>query len=166
MKKFYILIILLFLPILLIFMSACRDTCNKKMGDTFSDIKWKNYTYSSGLDKYVVGFDIKVLDALSVDYLRTASQEPIDYSTVDSIAFPDVNQMNIYIAKSSVPLKDESVSFKFKMKMDDRRDFTNCVHPGGPDKYEISVSFTINNNNETIIVDNIFWNENVIKGAI
>jgi hypothetical protein len=136
------------------------------MGDTFEDIKWNSLSYSSGLDKYIAGFTISVNDALSVDYLRTASQESSNNSSIDSIAFPDINQMSIYIYKSAIPNKNEKAQMQFMMKMGDRRDYTNCIHPGGPDKYEITISFTINNINEILNIDNISWSESVDKGAI
>jgi len=136
------------------------------MGNTFNDIKWQSLTYSSGLDKYIAGFNITVIKSLPVEYLRTASQEPTDNSAIDSIAFPDVNQMNLYISKNALPVMDNSSTFHLKMQMDDRRDFTNCVHPDGPDKYEINMTFTVNNNNDIMNINNISWNESVVKGAI
>jgi hypothetical protein len=165
-KKTGVLFILTILLSLVLFFSGCRDTCNKKMGETFNDIRWSNFTYSPGLDKYVEGFSISVIDALPVEYLRTASQEPTDNAHIDSIAFPDVNQMNLYLHKSILPLKNSDVQIQFKMRMDDRRDFTNCVHPGETYKYDITVYFTIHNIDDVYTINNISWGESLIKGSI
>ena len=151
---------------IMILPSGCRDTCDRKMGSTFNDIRWKSFSYSSELDKYIACFSIDVIDALPADYLRTASQQPTGNSYIDSIAFPDVNQMNLYFDKSVIPFKNDIAIFQFKMTMGDRRDFTNCVHPGNPEKYEITVSFSINNVNNDVTIDNISWSEKVVKGSI
>jgi hypothetical protein len=166
MKKKYILFNIVSFSFILICILACRDTCDKKMGDTFDDIKWNSLTFSLELDKYIASFNITVNEALSVDYLRTASQETSNNASIDSIAFPDINQMSLYIYKSAIPNKNEKVQMQFMMKMGDRRDYTNCIHPGSPDKYEISFSFTINNTNEILNIDNISWSESVDKGSI
>jgi len=154
-----------FVILLIYFNVSCRDTCNKKMGDTFKDIRYNSFTFSSGTDGYIASFDISVNEALPVGYLRTASQEPTDNSAIDSIAFPDINQMNIYLKKSIIPQRNELTAFQFKMKMHDRKDFTNCTHPGPSLKYEISLSFTIHNNEEVYSVDQISWSESILKGT-
>jgi hypothetical protein len=166
MKKKYILFKIVSISFILICILACRDTCDKKMGDTFDDIKWNSLTFSPRTDRYIAGFNIKVNEALSVDYLRTASQESSNNTSIDSIAFPDKNQMSLYIYKSAIPNKNEKVHIQFIIKMGDRRDYTNCIHPGSPDKYEINFLFNINNDNDILDIDNIAWSESVDKGVI
>ncbi len=166
MRYIQIAVYLFVFSTLIIFIPGCRDTCNENMGETFTDIKWDNITYAAGLDQYITGFNITVIEALPVDYLRTASQEQNENAAIDSIAFPDINQMNLYILKDAIPAKNSNNTLQFKIKMDDRRDYTNCVHPGSPDRYEISMSFRINNTDDILTIDNISWDETVIKKAI
>ena len=166
MKKFYFFACFIFCSLILSLNFGCRDTCNKKMGKTFYNIIWENLTYSSATNKYIAGFSIDVLDALPVEYLRTASQKPIDNAAIDSIAFPDINQMNVYLKGDVIPAKNENKLFQFQMNMDDRQDYTNCVHPGAPDKYEINISFTIKNTDDSLNINNVSWSESVNKGAI
>ncbi len=163
---------------LVIIFSCGKDTCN---GDTtFRSITLDSVQFNAH-KQYIVYFSIQTKDELPLDYLKnkTIINSLIDpygqkwdnsFIELDSVSFSQpssssLKNMILFLKKDSSFLGDTKEIY-LHFYFPDRIGYLDCKHPGGPDKYELDMSFTISNSSSGIIHASSFkWNEKLWRGG-
>lgn len=167
-----------FLYIIFFIIFSCgKDTCNKDA--TFRSIILDSVKFNAYKQR-VVYFSMQMKDSLSLDYLKNkiiihgvnnpyGQKWQNDFIELDSVSFSQLpssslKNMTLFLKKDSSSLgskKDIYLHFYFP----DRRGYLGCNHPGGPDKYELDISFTISNSSSGIHASSVKWNEKLWRGG-
>jgi hypothetical protein len=95
---------------------------------------------STGITLLEITFSIKVNPILPLTYF-TQSASLTRKGTYDTITFPDLSTMCVYMRSGSVPGPD--TAFTLQTTFGDRMNYINCTHGGGLDSYELGLQFNL-----------------------
>ena len=164
---------------IIIFSSCEKDTCN---GD-------KSVFYSIDLDstrfttkQLVVYFSTDVNKQLPINYftdnqINSAVNDPYgkswqnNFADIDSVVFATSPKDPFHITNLVVYLKRNNFStvsnknLGFHFRFPDRIKYMACKHPGGPDSYDLDLSFIISTfPNDSIQTSSFEWNQKFHAG--
>lgn len=151
----------IFIIVMLFFNSCIKDTCNKRLGDTFESVEFLDATITDN-KRMVIRFELMTLDTLPISYftdgdIRSARE-------IDS-TFIDKNELVIFYNDNQLPAVGESISNKIVADFRDRRRYIDCQHGGSDDSYTLDVIWTVTNvDNVSLSVTGIEWFETFFAG--
>lgn len=162
MKSIYIILF----GFTLVLMS-CRDTCNKKYGDTFESVTLGNVLIDNQDNKLHLNFGLTVLDDLPEGYFQSNSTEvDSSYILIDSIKITK-QSLELIVNDTSLPSIDESNNLLLNINFEDRRTYLDCKHPGMNDEYILEIKGILKQNGDaTFSLTDFTWTQYVNMGAI
>jgi hypothetical protein len=105
---------------------------------------------------------MKVNPNLPLTYF-TQSASSISNSTYDTITFPDLSTMCLYIKSKSVPGTDTTLALR--TYLGDRMNYINCTHGGGLDGYELDLQFNLKKTDSvSYVLSGLSWKEQFHPG--
>ncbi len=142
--------------------TACnKNDCATEIGDTFNSISSPDLMYNS--DSSVINFRLAI-DANSQlpnnyysggTYLRV----PESSLTLDS-AKTNSTELNLFLNNTDLPQPNEEINVLYTLFYPSRNNYVDCKNINQADSYELTLSYTILNNNNTFEILNFNWSEN------
>lgn len=150
-------------------MVSCTDTCNKKLGDTFTSVDVSNTNLDINTQNVSLVFNTNTLSDLPEMYFLDGRLYEdvalVDSSKVDTF-YATSNKIEIVLKSSEAPELSESKSYKYQMHFGDRRNYIDCKHPGMADSYQLDLIFDLTNSNSIFEISNFKWEEFHSAGAL
>lgn len=151
--------------------SGCRkDTCNKE--PSFQTLEAADTLTAAG-NIYDLRLQFTPGQQLPAAYYRAATlsratQDPYgkpwnnDFVLVQAF---DADDKTLIVHLLADSLKSDQRSLNIHFIFPDRKDYIDCDHPGGPDKYYLDIACVFTRSGGTFKVGNFEWKEKLSKGG-
>ena len=151
--------------------SGClKDSCNKE--PTFLSMEAADTLEASG-NMYDMKITFTQGQILPAAYYKAATVsraglDPYgkpwnnDFALVQGFNADD-KALVLHIIGDSLKTGQQTLNIHFIFP--DRKDYVDCDHPGGPDKYYIDIACTLTGSGGTFNVGNFDWKEKLSKGG-
>ncbi len=153
--------------IILSFITSCRDTCNKKYGNTFENVSFNSITYNTSDAELLLNLNCQTLNELPEIYFQTYEVILDSNSISTDSSSVTKNTISLMFSESKLPQVSKSVEINVNFQFEDRRNYLDCKHPGMNDSYILELKGIINREEtNTFSLSSFSWNQYVNMGAI